>query len=210
MKILVLDSGVGGRVVENYLKHMLDKKHKIKYISDSENVPYGSKSTEEILSLTDKMIAPYKGKYDILVPACNTISCAMIRHKVYDEKTIDIIRPTIKILENQNLKNLAVICTPYTHNSGIYQKKLRCLSLPCANLARYVEDDDYIKIVQEVERITNYLIKRNINRIILGCTHYEKIDYIFRNVAPQLEFLYPGKYQAQYVLKRVLKLEKNV
>ena len=55
MKILIIDSGSGGKVVERYLKSW-NKDLDIIYDCDIENMPYGAKSREEILRLTKNII----------------------------------------------------------------------------------------------------------------------------------------------------------
>lgn len=210
MKVLVIDSGKGGRVVYKYLKSM-DRNIDVIYASDEKNMPYGEKTKFEILYLTRKMVRPYLNDINILAPACNTISTALIQTGNLNKNVVDIIRPTVRILKRQNLRHLGVISTTYTHNSHLYEKYLGAISIPSKTLANLVEFGDYEGIKKELEVIIPPLIEKRVTRLILGCTHYELIDYIIRDMYPHLELLYPGKYQAEAVIKRLdrLKGEKN-
>lgn len=203
-KILVIDSGSGGRVVERYLKSM-NSNLKIKYASDQKNMPYGEKNTEEILRLTDEMIKN-AGEHDMLVIACNTISAAFIKTNRDGFNIVDIITPTVHELKHQNLRNLGIISTEYTHKSRIYSSSLKIPSRSSKTLAKLVEDgikENEEAIRKEIIRLLEPMVKRKIERIILGCTHYELIDYIIRDIYPHLELLYPGKYQAKLTLARI-------
>lgn len=207
-KILIIDSGTGGRVVERYLKSM-DSSLDIKYVSDHENMPYGEKNTEEILRLTDEMLKK-SGDYDMLVIACNTISAAYIKTKRESFNIVNIITPTVQELKHRNLRNLAIISTEYTHKSRIYSKALRIPSRSSKTLAKLVEygiEENETEIRKEIKRLLEPMVRRGIERIILGCTHYELVDYIIRDMYPHLELLYPGKYQAKLTLTRIKKKE---
>ncbi|MCI5675607.1 MAG: aspartate/glutamate racemase family protein [Ezakiella sp.] len=211
MRVLVIDSGKGGRVVERYLKSMKPDIDLI-YACDEKNMPYGEKSTEEILELTRKMIAPYEDKYDILAVACNTISAAMIRTGKLPYSVVDVILPTIRELRSQNLKKLGIISTEYTYRSGIYSRHLNLIPSYSNTLARLIEDgmdENKEEIIEELKNIISPMIERGMKRLILGCTHYELIDYMIRDLYPHLELLYPGKYQAELVLRRMRNMKKR-
>ena len=211
MKILIIDSGSGGKVVERYLKSW-NKDLDIIYDCDIENMPYGAKSREEILRLTKNIIDKHEGEYDILVPACNTMSAALIEGGRLNRRTVDIITPTIHELKRQNLRNLAIISTEYTHKSKLYLRALRIPSRSSKTLAKLIEDgisENELAIRNEIKRLLQPMVTRGIERVVLGCTHYELIDYIIRDIYPHLELLYPGKYQAKQVLRLVDLLEEE-
>ena len=79
MKIGFLDSGIGGLTVLNEaIKRIPD--HEYLYYADSDHAPYGTRSTEEIIELTDAAVSflIQKGA-EIIVVACNTATSAAIR-----------------------------------------------------------------------------------------------------------------------------------
>ena len=79
MKIGVFDSGIGGLTV---LKGLISKyKAHYIYFGDTLNIPYGEKSKEELLMLTEKIIRFFeKEKVDLIIVACGTVSS-----NIYDE-----------------------------------------------------------------------------------------------------------------------------
>lgn len=198
----MIDSGKGGRVVERYLRSMTPDLD-ITYASDAAHMPYGNRSTAEILELIDALIAPYAGTYDILVPACNTMSVAMLSAGRVTPRVVDIIMPTVRAMSKQHHRKIGVISTLYTHRSRIYERSLRAMSCGSESLARLVEEDRVEEIDEELERMLRPMLARGIRKIVLGCTHYELIDHRIRALHPHLELLYPGKYQAEAVLRRL-------
>ncbi|MDO5716310.1 MAG: aspartate/glutamate racemase family protein [Tissierellia bacterium] len=188
--------------MERYLRSM-EPSLEIQYASDEKNMPYGEKSGSEILRLTKQLIGAHKGEYDVLVPACNTMSVALLGAGLTGPRVVDIITPTIRVLSRQHLRNLGVISTYYTHRSRMYSKSLHALSMPSSSLAKLIEEGDKEKIQVELQAIIEPLKRRRVKRLILGCTHYELVDYMIREMYPHLELLYPGKYQAEAVMRRV-------
>ena len=70
MKIGIFDTGTGGKLVAKRLKKLLPQHSYITAI-DREHAPYGNRSPEEIITLTDAAIQPLLS-CDIIVLACNT------------------------------------------------------------------------------------------------------------------------------------------
>ena len=70
MKIGIFDTGTGGKLVAKRLKKLLPQHSYITAI-DREHAPYGNRSPEEIITLTDTAIQPILS-CDIIVIACNT------------------------------------------------------------------------------------------------------------------------------------------
>src|SRR5690606_11182665 len=78
MKLGIFDSGIGGEAVAASLQALLPEAT-IQVVNDRKNVPYGSKTTEEVISLTHAAIQPLlEGNCDIIILACNTASAAAI------------------------------------------------------------------------------------------------------------------------------------
>ena len=75
--IAVLDSGLGGVSVLRHLMHELPNEDYI-YFGDTANVPYGSKTSEDICDITVKNIEMLLAEYSVkaVVIACNTATGA--------------------------------------------------------------------------------------------------------------------------------------
>ena len=76
-KIGVFDSGVGGLTVLKELKSFLPNESFI-YFGDTKNLPYGTKSKEELLKITSNIFDFYKlNSVKAVVMACNTTSAVV-------------------------------------------------------------------------------------------------------------------------------------
>ena len=70
----VLDSGVGGLSVLSQLKKIMPNKNYI-YFGDTKNIPYGTKTKEQIFSYTKDIFEFFiKNNVKNVVIACNTTS----------------------------------------------------------------------------------------------------------------------------------------
>ena len=89
----VFDSGIGGVTVLKELLKIMPNENYL-YYSDSKNNPYGDKSNEEIINLSDNVVEYLINQgCKIIVIACNTasaISKEYLRNK-YSIPIIDII-----------------------------------------------------------------------------------------------------------------------
>ena len=76
--IFVFDSGLGGISVLRELVQVLPGERFL-YFGDSQNAPYGTRSTEEVRSLTEASIAAFLPRgIKAIVVACNTATAAAI------------------------------------------------------------------------------------------------------------------------------------
>lgn len=200
MKIGVMDSGFGGLSVLNELINSLSGIDYV-YYGDLKNSPYGTKSPEEIIKLTDEICKFFitKGTDAILV-ACNTATSAAI-HALREKYRIPIfgMEPAIKpaLLENPD-KEIAVLATPLTLKEEKYSKLLNDLAavhrvypVACKELASIIDSGNVIKAKEYLEPIFDELKKRGIKNIVLGCTHYVLIKPIYYDINSDIK-LYDG------------------
>ena len=110
MKIGMFDSGLGGLTV---LKEFIKKYPNNTYIyyGDTKNLPYGTKSKQELIKLVTKIISFFEKKQiDIIIVACGTISSTCLDEikKMTNIPVYDIISPTIEYLNEikQNISPL--------------------------------------------------------------------------------------------------------
>lgn len=78
----VYDSGIGGLTT---LKHLIQKftGNDFYYLADNANLPFGSKSTEELTAIVNAGIAKLRKHTDMIVLACNTASSLTQDNDVY-------------------------------------------------------------------------------------------------------------------------------
>ena len=184
LPIGIFDSGIGGLTVYKVLKETFPYE-KFIYLGDTARVPYGIKSHETIIqySVQNGNFLLKKG-VKMLVVACNTSSAHAISH-LADEFPVPVIgviksgvKMACKITKN---KRIGVIGTPSTIDSKAYQRGIKEI-LPDANLFSKacplfvpLVEEGWIhhKITREVAEIyLSDLKKKNIDTLILGCTHY--------------------------------------
>ena len=181
MRIGVFDSGIGGLTV---LKELINKYPNNEYIyfGDILNIPYGTKTKEELLVLADKIINfLISKKVELIIIACGTISSNIyseIKDK-YNIEIIDILSPTINYLKNQNYYKVGVLATPMTAKSLYFEKHLSNVkSVGCPKLVPLIESG---KINETDKYIKEYLNElTDVQAIVLGCTHYPVLIPVIR------------------------------
>ena len=180
----VFDSGIGGLTVVRSLMEELPGYNMI-YFGDTARTPYGSKSPETVvryaLENTDFLL---KQGAKLIVMACNTASSVAAGRVAenYDIPIFEVVTPaTEKAVKISRTLIIGVIGTRATVKSGIYEQKIVALkpdakvySAACPLLVPLVEEG-WIKKPETVMIIKKYLhpLKvRQIDTLILGCTHY--------------------------------------
>ena len=208
----VLDSGVGGvTVLREILKQNIHAK--FIYYSDSKNNPYGDKSEDEVYSIV-KTIIDYlldKGCV-VIVLACNTASAICVKRlrEAYPDTLFIAIEPAYKMVHdyNPNGKTL-VMATEGTINSekfltlfNKYDNKNTIL-LPCKGLAELIEEGNEVKIDRYLDdNLSKY---KDIDNVVLGCTHYPLIKKNIRRVLGNVKF-FDGSLGVSKELVRQLEL----
>jgi len=185
----VFDSGVGGLTVAGAIRNILPGEQII-YFGDTAHLPYGDKSPDLIRSYSTKIVDFLLG-YDCktIVIACNTASAhayttvkQYVEQKAPSIEVINVIDPAIEhISKNMKLRRIGVIGTKGTIHSGMYAQKLierrpdvEVVSQAAPLLVPMIEEgfifDDISNAI-----IRSYLSQerlRNLDALILGCTHY--------------------------------------
>lgn len=185
----VFDSGIGGLTVAAAIAKQLPFE-KIIYFGDTKHLPYGDKSQSLIQELTKNIVSYFLSKnVKAIVIACNTASAYSYDNlRAYTPKHIPIINvidPTVKfIFTDDQVKNIGLIGTKGTIASEVYTQKIKefggqknIFSLATPLLAPMIEEGFINNTISDVV-IDNYLShfnEKNIDVIILGCTHYPLI-----------------------------------
>ena len=96
MKIGIFDTGTGGELVAKRLKELLPQHSYIMAI-DREHAPYGNRSPEEIIALTNAAIQPLLS-CDIIILACNTATTNALKQlqQLYPDVRFIGFEPMIK------------------------------------------------------------------------------------------------------------------
>ncbi len=165
------------------------------YVGDNKRCPYGSKNRNEIINFTWNMVKYLLTKdIKLLVIACNTASSYALEiiRKNVKIPVIGVIFPGAKAaIKNTKSKNIAVIGTEGTINSGAYQDtllkicpNLNIKSYSCPLFVPLIEKGVLSgpEINKAVKESLSPINKINVDTLILGCTHYPLIKDIIANV----------------------------
>lgn len=183
MKLGVFDSGIGGEAVATALRESFNDAD-ILVVNDRDNVPYGDKSSEEIIRLTESALRPLlEASCDVIVIACNSATTAAISYlrQTYPDQKFIGIEPMVKpAAEATKTKVVAVCATPATLRSARYQSLvtrygagLTILEPDCSTWAQMIEDNTVNET--EIHTTIDACLKQSADVIVLGCTHYHWI-----------------------------------
>lgn len=211
----VFDSGIGGVTVLEELVSMFPNEDFI-YVGDTKNLPYGVK-TKEVLKGLVSNVSNYlvSRKVKAIVIACNTATANS--HHLKDEidvPVIGVISPTSKYAyEVSKNKNILTIATNVTIESNSYQEALKNLDKNGGNFyfekcSEFVDaiENNIVNTPESFSLVENKLGKyadKNIDTIILGCTHFGIYEKELKNIFPTAT-LVPCGLPTANELKRVL------
>ena len=180
----IFDSGIGGLTVARSLMDCLPE-YDIVYFGDTARTPYGSKSPRTVIqyALEDCEFLIKNGAR-IIVMACNSASSvateSVIHH--FDLPVFEVITPAVEMaVAVTKHHHIGVIGTRATINSGIYERKIKekkpdakVYSVACPLLVPLVEEGWMTKPETRmiVKKYLHPLKVRQIESLILGCTHY--------------------------------------
>ena len=191
----IFDSGIGGLTVAKAIMDQLPG-YNIVYFGDTARTPYGSKSKETVIgySLEDTAFLLHNGA-KIIVMACNTASSVATKTvaEKFDVPLFEVITPAVEFaLQTTRNSGIGIIGTRATINSGIYEKKIkekipgaRVYSVACPLLVPLVEEGWLQKPETRmiVKKYLSPLKIKQIDTLILGCTHYPLLKKIIQNKA---------------------------
>lgn len=188
----VFDSGVGGlTVVREIFKELPD--YKIVYFGDTARTPYGTKSKETIIKYARedaKFLLDHGAK--IIVIACNTASAvaAEVLRKELNIPVFEVIVPAARAAVSVTKRGkIGVIGTRATVSSGVYEsmikkedKNIQVESQACPLLVPLVEEVwlDQPETKKIVRKYLQPLKNKQVDTLILGCTHYPVLKNIIK------------------------------
>ena len=212
----VFDSGVGGLTVVKEIMNQIPGETII-YFGDTARLPYGSKSKKTIITYTRQIVRFLMRKgVKAIVIACNTAS-AFALETIKDEIDIPIIgvvKPGAKVAARTTLNGkVGVIGTEGTIQSGIYNRflsktnpKVTVFGKACPLFVPLVEEgliDDPITF-EMARRYIGELLDKDIDTLVLGCTHYPLLRETIRKVVGDEIFLVNPAYETAKCLAAVL------
>lgn len=216
MNIGIFDSGIGGMTLLHQAMVLMPHENFIFY-ADTDHVPYGTKTREQVVSYVDEVIRFMAGHdCKAVVIACNTataVAAEQMRSR-YGSFPIIGIEPAVKpAVAESGGKRVLVIATPLT----VHEKKLKKLVervddehlvdlLELPGLVAFAERGEFVS-----ESVTAYLRDRlsgyalgQYRELVLGCTHFNYFKDTFRLLLPPHVHMIDGSLGTVRQLMRVL------
>lgn len=200
----IFDSGIGGLTIASAI-HQLLPKESIIYFGDTAHLPYGEKSHDAIRYYALRICRfLLENKCKAIVVACNSASTAAyeVLLEFFHHKAVfvNVVDPLVEATLALNKKQIGIIATHATVQSGVYQKLLQspqdhvqvhALATPL--LAPMIEEG-FVNNNISHSVIENYLTDKVLSTIevlLLACTHYplikREIEHFFQNRIPVLD-----------------------
>lgn len=213
--IAVLDSGLGGLSVLRHLRRLLPGERFI-YYGDSANAPYGTRSRQEVESLTLQAAAQLMERgIKALVVACNTATSAAIEplRRKYPDLIVVGIEPALKLAADRFPGGgIGVMATPVTLREekfcrllSRYEGSCRVYQIPAPQLVPLIEQGlvDTPLMEQTLHGLLDPYADK-IDALVLGCTHYPFASHAMeRLLGPKVAVLDGGDGTARETRHRL-------
>jgi len=188
LKIGIFDSGIGGFTI---LKSLLKTRKDVEvfYLADTKRIPFGNKKCKEIRVIAKEICNFFKDKnLDALLIACNTTNaCALdILENNLKIPCFDLINSVSEIVSKQII---GVLATHTTVKSSYYKnvlsskkKNLKIFEQECPEFVSEIEKEklNLKKLNYLSDLYLRPLLNKNIEELILGCSHYPLIYNFLR------------------------------
>lgn len=190
----MLDSGVGGLTVAREVMKTMPAE-KIIYFGDTLHLPYGPKPKKDVKKYVYRIIEYFKQRnVKSIILACNTATSMLLKEARKEINmplfgTIDGVAARVKSVSENN--KVGIIGTKGTINSNAYQDTLKKESTDfeiyakaCPKFVELAEKGDFEgeKVKKIVQEYLLPLKEKNIDTLVLGCTHYPYLMPVIKKV----------------------------
>ena len=201
LKIGIFDSGIGGFTILNSLLKTR-KDVEVFYLADTKRIPFGNKNSKEIRLIAKEICNFFNDKnLDALLVACNTTNaCALdILEKNLRIPCFDLINSVSEIVDKQII---GVLATPTTVRSSYYKNAIKSkkdntiiFQQECPEFVSEIEKEklNLDKLNYLSDLYLRPLISKNIEELILGCSHYPLIyDFLRKKIDSNIKIIDPS------------------
>ena len=207
----IFDSGVGGLSVFKELYSLLPQENYI-YFGDTKNLPYGNKTSEELINISKSIFDYFQTKkVKAVIMACNTTSAITydVLKDNYDFRIYPVVQTVAKTIANSGVKRIGVFATKATINSHAYKKNIQAINpdievveIACPEWVNIVENElqNEKEAIQNIKMHLDEMMSFNVDKIILGCTHYPFLLGVLTQFAPKELFINPAKDFVNYII----------
>lgn len=193
----IFDSGVGGLSVLRAIRAQMPEESVI-YFGDQGHIPYGPRPMEQIRDFSEaitKFLLEQGAK--IIVVACNTASAAALKYlrETFPDVPFVGMEPAVKpAAEHTQTGKVGVLATPATFQGALYASVVErfahgveLFQNTCSGLVQEVEQgnlngDETRRILEEA---LEPMLEKNIDTIVLGCTHYPFVIPLIQEIVGQ-------------------------
>lgn len=211
----IFDSGVGGLSVWQHVYAKLPHEQYL-YVADTHNVPYGTKTAQEIEQLTITAVSwLYQQGCKLVVIACNSASAhALVQLRLrYPNMPIVGLVPAVKpaVFASQS-KKIAVLATQATLQGKLLKKVIEDIAIPqgvrviklfepC--LVPWVESGMPKKhiAVNQLMTLVTQLVHEHVDHLVLGCTHYPFFTPFLQQLSNNISYVDSGNAVAKQVVR---------
>lgn len=213
----VFDSGYGGLTILSQIRKALPEYDYI-YLGDNARTPYGTRSFEIVYEFTLEAVTKlFEMGCHLVILACNTASAKALRSIQIndlpgidpDRRVLGVIRPTVECIGDiTKNRHVGILATSGTIKSESYPMEIHKLfpdievyGQSCPMWVPLVENNEAHGLGADffVQKDLDALLYKNrqIDTIILGCTHYPLLlNKIKRFVPDGVTIVSQGEYVA--------------
>jgi glutamate racemase len=215
----VFDSGIGGLTVLKELIARLPGESFI-YFGDTARVPYGTKSAETVLKFSRENVTFLLDQaVKFIVVACNTASAEAVPRlqREFRIPIVGVIEPGVRAaVAASKSTRIGVIGTAGTIRSGAYQRGIEHLAgdakvtaKACPLFVPLVEEGWVDTPVTQMvaETYLGEFRERDIDVLVLGCTHYPLLHGVIGSVLGDSVTLVDSAVETTREVKKALESE---
>lgn len=216
----IFDSGVGGLTVVKRLLEEMPGESFI-YFGDTLHLPYGDKTREELFSYAYSILNfMQKKEVKAVIVACGTHS-AITLPKIEKEYPFPILgvvragaRAAARISRNGKIGVVATQATvnslAYTRNIKEVNYRLEVYEKACPLFVPLIEGGklDGEETRRAVEEYITPLLKRDIDTLVLGCTHYPFLSQVIKDFVGDEIALVDPALETVAEVKQILQARK--
>lgn len=201
----IFDSGVGGLTVVKSLLELLPGESFI-YFGDTANVPYGSKTQEQLMSYATNILNFLGAKgVKAVVVACGTHSSLTLPELQgqYPFPMLGVVKAgSSSAIQMSKNYRIGVLATQATVNSRAYTRAIQAINPECLVFERACQR--FVPLIesgvlsgeeinQAVREYVAPLLDDKIDSLVLGCTHYPFLSQPIKEfVGPKVELVDPS------------------
>jgi len=202
LKVGIFDSGIGGFTVLNSL---LKKRKDVEvfYLADTNRIPFGNKNFNEVRIIAEEICNFFEDKnLDALLIACNTTNaCALdVLENNLRVPCFDLINSVSEIVNKQIIGILATETTVKSsyYKNAISSKKenMEIFQQECPEFVSEIEKEklNFGRLNYLSDLYLNPLLNKNIQELILGCSHYPLIyDFLRQKIDLNIKIIDPSE-----------------